>query len=239
MSAGGSPFRPAWQAVADAAGIAEGTSLLDLGCGSGGFCAYAARRGAIVHGLDVEPDAIAQALERVPGGDFRLGLMESLPWDDDSLDVVTAFNAVQYALDPELALIEAARVARPDGRITVCKWGRPAENELFAFLTSVGAGGVRPGRLPVTDSVQDAIRASGLEVLLTGCVPISIEMADDAALKESLSRAGVAADPSAARAAPSATPASSVTVAAGPYRQADGSYRFENRLRYWVLGRSL
>ena len=42
-----------------------------------------------MHGVDAEPDAIAQALEVVPGGDFRLGLMESLPWADASFDVVT------------------------------------------------------------------------------------------------------------------------------------------------------
>src|ERR1700761_908031 len=101
-----SMFRPAWQAVSDAAGVGEGTSLLDLGCGDGAFCAFAARRGALVHGLDLEPDAIARALEAVPGGDLRLGPMENLPWPDASFDVVTSFNAVQYALDPEVALIE-------------------------------------------------------------------------------------------------------------------------------------
>ena len=97
--------------------------------------------GAIVHGLDAEPDAIAEALEAVPGADLRLGLMESLPWADASFDVVTSFNGLQYALDPELALVEAARVMRPSGRIAVCKWGPPAGNEFFAFLASFGAGG--------------------------------------------------------------------------------------------------
>ena len=99
-------FRPAWQAVVDAARIGEETSLLDLGCGNGAFCAFAADRGAIVHGLDAEPDSIAQAIDAVPGGEFRLGMMETLPWSDASFDVVTTFNAMQYALDPELAMAE-------------------------------------------------------------------------------------------------------------------------------------
>jgi len=212
----------AWEAVAGAAGVGDGTSLLDLGCGDGGFCAYAARRGAIVHGLDVEPDAIAEALEAAPGADLRLGLMENLPWADASFEVVTSFNALQYALDAEMALIEAMRVARPGGRIAICKWGPAAENESFAFLISIGADGVRAGRLPVTDPVQEAIAAAGVEVVATGEVAAPIVMADEVALEVSLERARI-------------RPEGSVAAAAAPYRRADGSYRFENRLRFWVL----
>jgi len=221
----------AWDAVADAAGVGPGTSLLDLGCGDGAFCAFAARRGAIVHGLDVEPDAIAEALRAVPGADLRLGLMESLPWANDSFDVVTALNAVQYALDPERALTEAARVVRPSGRIVICKWGPPAGNEFFAFLAAFGAGGVRADNLPANDPVEDAIRCSRLEVLLTGDVPAAIDMADYEALTASLSRAGIAVDPI------TAPVPTSIAEAAARYRQPDGAYRFENRLTYWVLVR--
>jgi SAM-dependent methyltransferase len=217
-----SAFRPAWRAVADAAGIGPATSVLDLGCGDGAFCEFAATHGANVHGLDVEPDAVAQALERVPGGDFHLGLMEDLPWPDASFDVVTAFNAVQYALDSEMALIEAARVLRPDGRLAVCKWGPPEANEFFAFLLSIGAAGVRDEPPAVNDPVEDAIRVTRLNVLAAGDVPAPIEIADAAALEISLSRAGVSS--------------ASTTLAAAAYRRADGTYRFENRQRYWILG---
>jgi SAM-dependent methyltransferase len=226
-----SSFRPAWDTVADAAGVGGRTSLLDLGCGSGAFCAFADRRGAFVHGLDPEPDAIAQALEEVPGGDFRLGLMESLPWADGSFDVVTAFNALQYALDRELALMEAGRVLRSGGRIAVCKWGPPAVNEFFAFLACIGANGVRADRLPTTDPVHDAIASARLEVLVSGDVPAPIELADYVTLEASLSRAGIIADPRAGAGS------MSVSAAAAPYRQADGTYRFDNRLSYWVLRR--
>lgn len=219
----------AWAVVSDAAGIGTGTSLLDLGCGEGGFCAHAALRGATVHGLDAEPAAIERALDAVPNGEFRLGLMEHVPWPDDSFDVVTAFNAIQYALDPELALTEACRVARPSGVVAVCKWGVPADNAFFSFLMAVGAGGVHGDRLPATDPVADAIGATRLEVLGGGHVPAPIEMADEAALLASLELAGIAAEPWAAQ--------PDVVEAAAPYRRADGSYRFENRLRYWLVRR--
>jgi SAM-dependent methyltransferase len=214
----------AWEAVADAAGVGDGTLLLDLGCGDGAFCAFAARRGAVVHGIDVEPDAVARALEAVPGADFRLGLMEDLPWADASFDVVTAFDSLQYALDTQAALIEATRVSGVDGRIAICKWGPPDGNEFFAFLTSIGAGGVRGDLLAVSDPVQNAIRSTRLVVLATGDLPAPIEMAGDTALESSRARAGVAAGPRA-------------IAAAAPWRRDDGTYRFDNRQRYWILGR--
>ena len=214
---------PAWEVVADAAGVGDGTSLLDLGCGDGAFCAFAAARGAVVHGIDVEPDAVACALEAVPGADFRLGLMENLPWADAAFDVVTAFDSLQYALDPEMALIEASRVVRADGRIAICKWGPPDGNEFFAFLASIGAGGVRGDLLAVSDPVHDAIRSTRLLVLATGDLPAPIEMAGDTALESSLARAGVAAG-------------SRAIAAAARWRRDDGTYRFDNRQRYWILG---
>jgi SAM-dependent methyltransferase len=219
-------FEEAWRVVADAAGIDAGTSVLDLGCGSGGFCRFAADRGAVVHGIDVEPEAIGEALERVPEADLRLGLMEQLPWGDGTFDVVTSFNAVQYALDPELALAEAGRVVRRSGRITICKWGSPAQNEFFSFLLSVGARGVQPEELPDTDPIEELVRRNGLDLLGEGDVPASIELSGDRALAAALVRAGVEADSS-------TTPGA--VAAAAPYRRRDGGYRFDNRLRYWVV----
>jgi len=225
-----SAFRRARGVVSEAAGICGGTELLDLGCGDGAFCAFAAARGAIVHGLDAEPDAIIRASEAMPDVDFRLGLMESLPWPEASFDIVTSFNAIQYSFDPELALSEACRVARPAGGVAVCKWGTPVENEFFAFLMQIGAGGVSADRLPATDPVADAIHDIRLEVVATGAVPAPIELADDAALAASLVRAGVTG-------APGASGEREIEAAAAPYRQADGSYRFENRMRYWMIRR--
>ena len=225
-------FRPAWQAVVDAAGIGEETSLLDLGCGNGAFCAFAAARGAIVHGLDAEPDSIAQAMDAVPGGEFRLGMMETLPWSDASFDVVTTFNAMQYALDPELAMAEASRVVRIGGRLAVCKWGPPAENQFFAFLAAVGANGIRARPRVGEDPLADAIAVAHLKLLVTGDVPAAIEMSDDAALELSLSRAGIVPEVGVS------AQAGSVIAAAAPYRQADGSYRFDNHLRFSILRRS-
>lgn len=185
-----------------------------------------------MHGLDAEPDSIALAIEAVPSAEFRLGMMETLPWSDASFDVVTTFNAMQYALDPELAMAEASRVVRIGGRLAVCKWAPPAENQFFAFLAAVGANGVRAQPHVGDDLLADAIAAAHLELLVTGDVPAAIEMSDGDALELSLSRAGIVPEVGVS------TEAGSVIAAAAPYRQADGSYRFDNHLRFWILRRS-
>jgi SAM-dependent methyltransferase len=209
---------PVWSAVADVAEIGSGTTVLDVGCGTGGFCALAAERGALVHGIDGLPDRIERAQRLVPAGDFRVGLMEALPWPAGSFDVVTGFNSFQYAFDVETALREALRVSRPGGRLAVSKWGRPEDNEFFAFLGVLG----QP-TADLHDPVDAAFERLGLTPEIDAHVPVVMEMADDEALAAALASAGGRA--SAAR----------VVEAAAPWRRPDGGYRFTNRMRYRVV----
>lgn len=89
--------RPAWEAVADATDIGSGTRLLDVACGSGEFAQRASERGAQVYGIDAAEAMIAVAATLAPGADLRVGTLESLPWPDAAFDVVTGFNAFQFA----------------------------------------------------------------------------------------------------------------------------------------------
>jgi ubiquinone/menaquinone biosynthesis C-methylase UbiE len=210
----------AWRAVAEAAGVRTGTTLLDVGCGTGGFCALAADRGAAAHGLDADAGRIAQARAGAPGVDFRVGLMEALPWRDDNFDVVSGFNAFQYALDVDLALAEARRVARPGGRIAICKWAPPRHNELFTLLSAFRGEDVTPAG---ADPLHEAVRRAGMRTETTGEVPVVVELRDDAALEAALAAAGALdREPR-------------LADAAAPFRNRDGSYRFTNRFSYRVL----
>src|SRR3954470_15905839 len=68
--------RPLFEAVLDAAGVTRGTSLLDVGCGSGLALEMAHARGATVSGIDISPGLLAVARERLPDADLREGDME-------------------------------------------------------------------------------------------------------------------------------------------------------------------
>jgi ubiquinone/menaquinone biosynthesis C-methylase UbiE len=131
-------FRPAYEAVFDTAGVGPERRLLDVGCRPGLAAQVAAQRGARVAGLDAAEASLAIARERTPEGDFLAGEMEELPWPDDTFDVVTGFNAFQFAADPVNALREARRVARSGGRVAMLVWGRQEDCEIAATVRAVG-----------------------------------------------------------------------------------------------------
>ena len=106
------------------AGIGPGKTVLDVGCGPGGFCCLAAAAGATVVGIDASDAHVDIARDRVPAGHFDVGDMQFLPYDDGSFDVVTGFNSFQYAADIVGALREARRVTKPRGAVHVVVWGR-------------------------------------------------------------------------------------------------------------------
>jgi SAM-dependent methyltransferase len=118
-------LEPIYAEALDRLAAGPGTALLDVGCGAGRFAAMAAARGARVSGIDITPAFVAIAREGTPGGDFRLGDMQALPWDDGTFDAVTGFNTFFYAEDMREALREAFRVARPGARLAMTAFGRP------------------------------------------------------------------------------------------------------------------
>ena len=118
-----------WRTAENSAGyllphLDAGTSLLDVGCGPGTITVDLARLVAPgpVIGLDRSDDAVgaARALAKDPSSvSFESGDLLSMRFDDSSFDVVHAHQVLQHLEDPVAALIEMARVCRPDGLIAI------------------------------------------------------------------------------------------------------------------------
>lgn len=88
--------------------------ILDVGCGTGANLLLLSKYGD-AEGVDVSEDALAFCRER--GLDkVRLGAGEELPYDDDTFDLVTAFDVVEHMDDDLAGLKEMRRVLRPGGR---------------------------------------------------------------------------------------------------------------------------
>lgn len=75
--------------VLDLAGPLDGRRVLDVGTGDGTYAIEAARRGAEVTALDIDPEMLAAAQRRAASGGVTLALhegrAEALPFDDGAL----------------------------------------------------------------------------------------------------------------------------------------------------------
>lgn len=111
-------------AFADAAGVAPGMSVLDVGCGPGGLTQELARRveAGNVAAIDPAPQFAAACRERLPEADVREGVAEELPWPDGSFDAVLSSLVVAFMEDADRGVGEMARVARPGGTVAACMW---------------------------------------------------------------------------------------------------------------------
>ena len=129
--------RPVFEAVLERTRVGPGTRYLDAGCGAGMAAAIAAARGAEVSGIDAAEAMLTIARSRVPGGDFRQGDLENLPFPDESFDVVTGFNSLQYAGNPVAALREAGRVTKRHGSVVIMTFGDPSGMGAAALVTAL------------------------------------------------------------------------------------------------------
>ena len=125
--------QPLFAEVLGRVGLRDGSRLLDIGCGSGYAARMAAALGAPVTGLDITPELLAIARERVPAGDFRLGDMAALPFVDGSFDAVVGFNAFPFADDPVAAVAEGRRVLRAGGLLGATTFAEPERNQSTAL----------------------------------------------------------------------------------------------------------
>jgi len=221
---------PAWAAVATATGIGPGVRVLDVGCGAGDFLAYVHRLGALPSGVDPAPGMVSDARGRLPAADIRRHSLSDLPWDDGQFDVVTAFNALQFAPDLAAGLAALVRVVRPGGHVAVANWAEASRNDLEAVEEAVArAAGEEPlpddaTRLP--GGLERLFEAAGLSVVEAGLVAVPWYAPDDDTLVRGV-LLGEDPETMAARAP--------VAVAvARPFRLPEGGYRLDNAFRYAV-----
>ena len=121
--------RPGYaDAALDALGLPADSVVLDLAAGTGKLTRQLVPRFARV--LAVEPlDGMRAQLERVvPGAEALVGTAESIPLDDDSVDVVFVAEAFHW-FGTTAALVEIARVLRPGGTLAVLFNERDGELE--------------------------------------------------------------------------------------------------------------
>jgi SAM-dependent methyltransferase len=120
--------------------IAAGMTVLDAGCGYGRNLVWLLREGVEVLAVDANAEgvehvrALALALGReLPEGNFRVGMLEAMPFGDAVADVVICNSVLHFARDEQhfLKMVEELwRVLRPGGML-FCRLG-----------SLIGSGGI-------------------------------------------------------------------------------------------------
>jgi SAM-dependent methyltransferase len=230
---------PGYEAALSRLRLEPGQRVLDIGCGVGVFLALVAERGAEPHGIDASETLIALARERLPEADLRVGDMESLPYEDDTFDLVTGFTSFFFANDMVGALREAGRVAKPAASLVIQVWG--AHERCSLEVMKEIARPFMPPRPPDAPPDPDFSQPGTLEALATeaGFTPVDTFATSWAYTypdAETLGRALLAPAGFALLVGPDHEDAAKAAIVEGlaPFRLPDGSYRLENEYRYLI-----
>ncbi len=138
-------------------GDVRGKTVLEYGCGDGLNTVVLARLGATVKALDISPDLIDIARQRLEVNhmeadvEFIVGSAHEVPLPDESVDVVFGM-AILHHLDLEQSAREVHRVLRRGGRAI---FNEPVRNSrLLKFIRSLipyQAPDISPFERPLTD----------------------------------------------------------------------------------------
>jgi SAM-dependent methyltransferase len=231
---------PFYEAVLDATGVGAATTLLDVGCGGGFALLLAARRGAMVSGFDVTAPLVDIARERVPGAALTVGDLEDpQAYDGQSFDVVTAFNAVQYAADPAAVIKNMRHAAKPGGLVSILVWGPPDQCESGVMFEQLGP--LMPSAPPAAPGAVAWSEEGQLEKLAAAAAltPLAVADVSNPLIYPDLAtavRTQLSSGPAQKAIGHSGLPAArgALTRAFAGSRKPDGTYRQENVFRYLV-----
>jgi SAM-dependent methyltransferase len=237
---------PLYAHALDAADVGAGTSVLDVGCGTGELASLAVSRGARVTGVDVDPAAVATARAAVPGADFRVGDAHDLgPVGTlgGPFAVVAAVQLLTHVANPLRVLREASRVAVRGGTLVASVWGQEKECDVRAFGEALapwlparrGAqrrGPAGPPTLTDPEHLRKVAWLAGLAVVGVDEVVCPFDYPDEAALLGPLLASGIGR--AAVSRAGEAAVRRAVRERLADFRVAGGGYRLHNLFRVLV-----
>ena len=153
------------QRSAELAQIQAGDRVLDVGCGTGELTLAAktkAGEAGVVIGLDPSPEMIGvarqKAKQRGSTIDYRVGVIEAMPFADNSFDVVVSSLMMHHLPDAvkTQGLVEIQRVLRPNGHLLIVDMKAPDSFYSKFIITLMLHGGMQAGLAELPAKVASA-----------------------------------------------------------------------------------
>lgn len=92
---------------------------LDAACGTGRHARELVRLGHDVVGIDITPEMLSRAEEKVPEAAFREGDIRHVPAGDEEFDVIVCALALAHLPELDAGARELARVLKAGGRLII------------------------------------------------------------------------------------------------------------------------
>ncbi len=111
----------------------RGKKILEIGLGQGAESEQIIRRGARWSGLDLTQESVDRvgvrlAIRALPHDDLRQGSALTIPWPDDTFDLVFSHGVLHHIPDIRTAQSEIHRVLKPGGTLVAMLYSRTSLN---------------------------------------------------------------------------------------------------------------
>jgi len=146
--------------------------VADLGAGEGMISQLLARNADTVYCIDSSPKMVEVGEDLAAKNGlknllYKLGDIEAVPLEDESVDLAILSQALHHAERPRTAIAEAFRITKPGGRLAILdlaehqfekarelyadQWMGFSENDLYQFIRDAGFRSVEVSRVSKED----------------------------------------------------------------------------------------
>lgn len=176
-------------ALAEAAGIAAGHRVLDVGCGPGALTGVLVDLvgSSSVAACDPSEPFVAACAERHPGVDVQQAGAEDLPWPDQAFDSVFAQLVLNLVPDRAAAAAEMTRVLRPGGTVATAVWDYGEGMEMLRHfwdaaraIRTDGPDEAHPTALGGVGELAEFLTAAGFDAVAESTLRVESTYADAA-----------------------------------------------------------
>jgi ubiquinone/menaquinone biosynthesis C-methylase UbiE len=122
--------------ILQAAGVAEGSSVLDVACGTGVLARAALKESGshFVIGVDVDAEMLNFAHDIEPAISWVQGSAEKLPFPADSFNHALCQFGLMFFEDQVQGLVEMKRVVNSGGTVSIVVWAERSNTPVYVIL---------------------------------------------------------------------------------------------------------